>query len=324
MKALQIENVGSLDHLVVRDVSEAPLREGEVRVEIEAAAVNPSDVGVALGRFPQLTLPRVLGRDFAGRIVQGPPELIGEAVWGSGGGELGLTRDGAHAESMVLPARALVRRPAHFSAEEAAAVGVPFFTAWSALVDAAGIRAGEWAIISGAAGAVGTAAIQLLGALGAHAIALIKEDDDASRLAQYNVAAIARSGRDDLTEIVRGLTDGKGAEVALNAVGAPVFAPLFDALAKDGRMVVISAAGGREVTLDLFALYRKRVELLGLDTAIFDLDHVARTLEHLNPLFEARTLKAPAVGAVYPLSRAREAYDSVSRGAEGKVVLVPG
>ena len=74
----------------------------------------------------------MFGRDFAGRIVDGKKDLIG-SVWGWGGGELGLTRDGTHAEYLILPASVVVLRPPHLSAEEAAVVGVPFVTVWSAL-----------------------------------------------------------------------------------------------------------------------------------------------------------------------------------------------
>ncbi len=321
MKALQVRSTGSLDALAVADVAEPPLRDGEVRIAIEAAGVNPSDVAMALGKFPQMTLPRVLGRDFAGRVVEGPPELLGAEVWGSGGGELGLTRDGAHAERLVLPASAVARRPANLPAGRAAAAGVPFVTAWSALVDLAGIRAGEWAIVSGAAGAVGSAALQIVRALGAYAVALVRETDDGERLEKLGAAAIARSERNDLGSVVERLTGGKGADVALDAVGAPVFAPLFDALGKDGRMVVFSAAGGRETPLDLFALYRKRLTIRGLDSASFDFDRVAGILERLNPLFEKNALEPPAVDATYPLDRAPEAYRRVASGAAGKVVL---
>src|SRR5579863_7370845 len=123
MKALRIERTGSLDAVAVRDVPEPAARGDEVCVRIEAAGVNPSDVGIALGRFPQLVLPRTLGRDFAGTVIDGPADLVGKSVWGTGGGELGLTRDGTHAEMLVVPASAAAVRPAHLSTEGAAVMG---------------------------------------------------------------------------------------------------------------------------------------------------------------------------------------------------------
>ena len=86
MKALRVEQFGPLANLQISQVLDAPLPAGYVRIEIEAAGVNPSDTGVALGHFPQVTLPRILGRDFAGRVIEGPQDTIGTKVWGSGGG----------------------------------------------------------------------------------------------------------------------------------------------------------------------------------------------------------------------------------------------
>ena len=324
MKALQIDRFGPLDALEVRDVAEAPLPPDSVRVEIEAAGVNPSDAGVALGRFPQVTLPRVLGRDFAGRIVQGPPQLIGTPGWGSGGGELGLTRDGTHAQRLVLPVAAVTRRPEVLSAQQAAVTGVPFVTAWSALVELGGLRCGEWVIVAGAAGAVGSAAVALARALEAHPIAVVRERDDLGRLQALGAEAVLRSDHDDVPAAVRELTRGKGATLALNGVGAPVFGPLLESLGHGGRMVVYSALAGREVELDLFKLYRGALRLLGLDTAVFPLLEATRILEKLRPLFESGALTPPPIAASLPLSAASDAYQRVNRGEPGKVVLAMG
>jgi NADPH:quinone reductase len=321
VKALQIDRFGPLDALEIRDVAEAPMPPDSVRVEIETAGVNPSDAGIALGRFPQVTLPRILGRDFAGRVVEGPRHLIGVPVWGSGGGELGLTRDGTHAQRLVLPVAAAIRRPERLSAEQAAVAGVPFVTAWSALVELGGLHSGEWVVVSGAAGAVGSAAVALARALGARPIALVRESDDLAPLDALGTTTVLRSDRDDVAAAVRQLTAGKGAALALNAVGAPVFAPLLDSLGHGGRMVVYSAQAGREATLDLFKLYRGSLRLLGLDTAVFPLLEAARILEKLGPLFESGAVKPPPISASLPLSAAREAYQRVNRGERGKVVL---
>ncbi|HZV77491.1 MAG TPA: zinc-binding alcohol dehydrogenase family protein [Candidatus Babeliales bacterium] len=322
MKALQIDEFGPLENLRIRDVPDPPLPRDCVRIRVEAAGVNPSDAGVALGRFPQTTLPRILGRDFAGTIVEGPREFLNMPVWGSGGGELGMTRDGSHAEQLVLPVIAAIRRPSHLSPESAAVVGVPYVTAWSALVELAGFKANETVVVSGAAGAVGSAAVALASALGGRAIALVRSADNLAPLEKLAPAAILRSGSDDVPQAVRELTSGRGAEVALNAVGAPVFGPLFDALAKGGRMVVFSARGGREAHLDLFALYRRELQLFGLDTAAMSLEEVASIYAKLNPYFESRQVWPSAVAQRFGLSRARDAYERIESGS-GKIVLIP-
>jgi NADPH2:quinone reductase len=321
VKALQIDRTGALDVLGLRDLPDPDRAGGDAIVRVQAAGVNPSDVGIALGRFPQLTLPRVLGRDFAGEVIDGPPELIGMQVWGTGGGELGLTRDGSHAQLLAIPAGALASRPPRLSADEAAALGTPMLAAWSAVVDLAHTKAGEWVVVSGAAGSVGTAAVQLVKALGAHPIALVRSSDDAGELESIGVAAIVRSDRDDLASTVRDLTGGNGANVALNAVGAPVYASLVDALGHHGRMVIFSAAGGREVAFDLFGFYRKALTYYGLDTAAFTFDQVGAILRGVNPYLASGAIQPPPIAARYPLDRAPEAYARVQSGAPGKVIV---
>ena len=323
MKALKIDRTGSLDDLTIRDVSEAPLGPHEVRVCVEAAGVNPSDVGILLGKFPQLKLPRVLGRDFAGNVVEGAPNLIDTAVWGTGGAELGLTRDGSHAETLVVPVSAVAPRPPHLSAQSAAAMGTPFLTAFSTLVDFARVEAGEWVIVSGAAGAVGTASVQIVKALNARPIALVLASDDVSELESIGVEAIVRSDRDNLATIVNSLTGGNGADGATNAVGAPIFSSLVDALGKDGRMVIFSAAAGHEARFDLFTFYRKHLIFYGFDSASFSLERTGEVLDRLAPYVASQKLRPPIVAEIYPLERAREAYERVSSGEPGKVVISP-
>ncbi len=324
MKALQIDRFGPLEDLQVREIADPPLPSRSVRIAVEAAAVNPSDTGVALGRFSHATLPRILGRDFAGTIVEGPPDLNGLRVWGSGGGILGMTRDGSHAEHMILPQDAVIARPSGLTAEEAAAVGVPFVTAWSALVELGGFKAGQWTIISGAAGAVGLAAVALAKALGGHTIALVRSRTDRTPLDAIGTDAVLHSDGDDVPKAVVELTGGRGADIALNAIGAPVFSTLSDSLAKGGRMVVFSARGGSEVRLDLFSFYRRRLQLFGLDTAAMGLAQIAQLFAKFGPLFESGALAPPAIAARLPLARAREAYERVGAGVSGKVVLIPG
>lgn len=323
MKALRIDRTGSLDVLTVRDLPEPVAEQSAVRIRVEAAGVNPSDIGIALGRFPQLVLPRTLGRDFAGTVVDGPPNLAGKPVWGTGGGELGLTRDGAHAKMLVVPPGAVASRPSHLSVEGAAAMGTPFLTAWSSLVDLGRLTSGEWVIISGAAGSVGTASVQIAKALGARPIALVQSSDDVSELATIGVEAIVRSDRDDLAVRVNELTGGAGAQLATNAVGSPIFASLFDALGKDGRMVIFSAAAGKMAELDMFKFYRKRLTFYGLDTASFPLHRVGEILSRINPYIESGQLREPKVAYTFPLDRARQAYERVHDGAQGKVVILP-
>ena len=110
MQASQIDHHGPVSALTVRDVPRPACRPHEVLIAIEAAAINPSDVASAEGRFDHARLPRILGRDFAGRVCEGPADLLGQEVWGSGG-DLGIGRDGTHAEYIALPREGVAPMP---------------------------------------------------------------------------------------------------------------------------------------------------------------------------------------------------------------------
>jgi NADPH:quinone reductase-like Zn-dependent oxidoreductase len=110
---------------------------GNAVIEIAAAGVNASDVKAVLGAMPHAIWPRTPGRDYSGVVVDGPADLIGKEVWGSGG-ELGIRRDGTHARHLVIDASYIRAKPSTLSLQEAGAVGVPFITAYEGLREAGG------------------------------------------------------------------------------------------------------------------------------------------------------------------------------------------
>jgi NADPH:quinone reductase-like Zn-dependent oxidoreductase len=140
MQALQFERFGPPSVLTLRELGMPDLRPGQALVEVHASAVNPSDVKNVAGAF-HAPLARVPGRDYAGVVAIGDG-WMGKEVWGSGAG-LGVTRDGTHAQHVVVDIDSLSEKPAHLSMAEAAGVGIRYLTAWSALVDAAQIQAGR-------------------------------------------------------------------------------------------------------------------------------------------------------------------------------------
>jgi NADPH:quinone reductase len=321
MKAVYIEKYGDIRDLKVSEIPVPALKAGEVLVKVQAAGVNPSDIGSATGRFSQGLLPRVLGRDFAGKIEEGPPGLVGTEIWGTGG-DLGVTRNGTHAEYVLIPAEAAARRPKNLSIEEAATAGVPFVTAYSALFRLGNLKQGEWVIISAAAGAVGQAAIQLAQAKGANIVALLKDAAEQSRFDSTHVHAIALSEENNLNAVVRKVTNGAGADLALNGVGASIFSVILESLAiTKGRQVLYSTAGGREYKLDLLDFYHAESTLRGLDTIKLGVTKCSEILNELTPMFESAAIKPPKIGKRYLLAEARTAYESVAKGERGKVVL---
>lgn len=303
------------------EVPEPALQPGEVLVRIEAAGINPSDLLNIKGGFDHTELPRIVGRDFAGRVVDGPPHLLERDVWGSGGGELGYTRDGTHAEFLALPEDAVALRPQPLDAEHAAAAGVPYVTAWHALVERSGLTRNRWVIVSGAAGAVGTAALQIVRYAGSRSVALLKDESELERLDRVKPDAVAFSTKNDLESVVKKATGGAGAEIALNTVGSPIFPVLMAALSLGGRMAIISGVAGREVNLDLMNLYRRDISLVGVNSANLTAAQSARVLTEMHAAFETGQIRPPGIGPRFPLSRANEAYEAAAA-PNSKVVLV--
>src|SRR5882757_6997467 len=152
------ENPASLAPAI--EMHALPRAANEVLIEIKAAAVNPSDVKAATGLMPYAVFPRTPGRDFSGRVIEGPPEWIGKSVFGTSG-DLGIRHDGTHASHLVVEAAALVEKPSGISMEEAAGIGVPFVTAIEGFRRSGMPKPGEHVLVLGANGKVGQAAVQL-------------------------------------------------------------------------------------------------------------------------------------------------------------------
>jgi NADPH:quinone reductase len=321
LKAVYIHQHGPVSELKLSDIPKPSLQEGQALIQVQASGINRSDVMSAEGRFPEAKLPRVLGRDFAGVVVDGPKELIGAEVWGSGG-DLGVERDGTHAEYVAIPVQAVARRPENLSPEEAASVGVPFVTAFSGLFTLGQLKKDEWVIVSAAAGRVGQAAIHLAHAVGAHVIALVKGEKETRLPKSEGIRAIASSEKGDLESVVCNATNGAGADLALNGVGSSIFQPIFASLKNGGRQVVYSAAGGRELTLDVLSLYRKQSALLGLNSQLMDVAACASILNQIASWFESGALKPPNIDERCPISEVAKAYSRVSKGEGAEIVFV--
>src|SRR6266403_4732528 len=241
MRALKFYQTGSLDDLRVEEVTVPIPAEGEVLVEVKAAAINPSDIRNVQGKMHETTVPRVAGRDFAGMIVKGPDERLGQSVFGSGG-NLGFGRDGSHAQYLAVPATAVLPLPRNLGFEQAAGIGVAYITAWGALVNAAQIHAGETALILGTTGAVGSAAARIAHELGARVIGTTRKASDVPLTGILPVDDWIDFQSTDLASGTRKLTNGRGADVVLDVVGGTMLERCLAALAWRGRQVAISSS----------------------------------------------------------------------------------
>ena len=324
MQAIVIERFCDPSELRQTEVPRPDPGEGEVLIEVHAAAVNRSDVLNARSAFPFTTLPRIPGRDFAGVVVEGPGELLGTEVWGTGGGELGFVRDGSHAQYLAVSSNAVVPKSDTLSLEEAAASGLAYVTAGSALLELGGVSAGETILVTGAAGGVGSAAVMIARWKGGRVIGAIKDESERATAERAGAEVIVDTSREEVTDAVLAATDGGGANLVLDAVGGPLFEPALNSLAEKGRMVVITTSPGKpQVSFDLLDFYRKGLRLFGLMTSFLDASESATVLRDLGPGFDEGALRAPAIAERYPLEQAGAAYARVDSGeVAGRVLLL--
>ena len=322
MQAVRFTRHGKPAVLTIETVADPSPSASEAVVRIEAASINPSDVKNVQGLMEQTTLPRTPGRDFAGTVMAGPKAWIGVQVWGSGG-DVGFTRDGSHAERLVVPVASLRRKPAALSFDQAASVGVNFIAAWRGLVDGAGLRAGETVVIIAASGGVGNAGVQIARRVGARIIGVNRRPPrPGSAIRDTGVSLVADAA--DLPAAVRAATDGQGADVVLDCVGGLMFRHALDCLGVRGRLVEMSVTGARDVTFNLADFYHNESRLVGIDTLKLDLTASAAVLDALEPGFEAGEFRPSAVARTFPLTQAVAAYQAVAEGEPGRVVLRPG
>jgi NADPH:quinone reductase len=310
MKAIQIRSFGAVADLAPREVEDPALVTGEVRVRVDAAGVNPSDAKNFQGRIRQTRLPRILGRDFAGTVIEGPAPWLGKDVWGTGG-DIGFTRDGAFAQHIVVPATALLERPPAWTPVQAASVALPMFTAWEALKRLASVWTGKYLLIVGGTGAVGSSAAYLAQRRGAKVWRTIRQSSGNSGEGWIDLSAGA------LAEQALKATDGRGMDSVFNTVGGETFQPSLASLAHHGRIVSIASTGGPEVTFNLIDFYHKQLTLIGLDTLAFDAVASAASLREILPDLQAPEFKALSA-ETFPLEKAADAIQH-----KGQAVLLP-
>jgi NADPH:quinone reductase len=314
MKALRFAAFGPPSVLRIEDVAIPEPGEGEVLVQVKAAAINPSDIGNLAGRFKSTTLPRTPGRDFAGVVVKGK-QHEGEEVWGSAP-KLGIVRDGSHADYVVVPAETLSLKPKSLSMAQAGAIGVPYITAWTSVVSAAQIQPGETILIVGAAGAVGQAATQIANWKQVRVIGAALTSDPIP-----GAESVVNTKTEELRERVRELTGGRGVDAVFDTVGGPMFEPALRSLRVGGRQVAISSRGDPRVSFNLIDFYHNFSRLLGVDSYGLTSRQVGEIAAELRPGFETGVLKPPPIEIV-PFEKAVDAYSRMAAGeAKAKQVL---
>lgn len=324
MKALVVRELSpDLSGVELAEVP-VPLRgAGEVLVRVRAASLNFPDLLMTRGEYQfKPETPFVAGLEFAGEVVEADADsglAPGDRVYGG-------NKTGAFAQYAVVPARALSRVPQGVGFIAAAALGAAYGTAYTALVEIGGLRAGQWLLVHGASGGVGLAAVELAKRLGAHVVATTGSPDKLDRLraACEADAVILAEGR--FREEVAAITGGALCDLVYDPVGGDVFDESTRCVAFGGKLLVIGFAGGRIADVSTNIPLIKGFSIVGVRAG----EYARRFPERGRAIREAVASLAadgrlnPHIDRVLPLARWREGYEAMARREiVGKVVFEP-
>ena len=239
MRQVWIPKTGEPEALEVREAPDPIPGDGEVRIRVEASGINFADILARMGLYPDAPkLPAVVGYEVAGTV-----DGVGEGVEGFTHGDrvLAFTRFGGYSDIICVPAGLVAPIPDNLDFAGAASIPVNWLTAWIMLVRLGNVRSGEVVLVHACAGGVGTAAVQICRHLGAQVIGTASSSKH-ERLREMGVAHCIDYRNQDFEAEVRRLTDGRGVDIALDAVGGESFKKSYRSLASFGRLFVFGVS----------------------------------------------------------------------------------
>lgn len=320
MRAARCEAYGRPGNVVVRDIPDPVVAPGHVVVAVEAAAVNFPDLLFIADRYQvRAKLPFTPGSEFAGRVA-----AVGDGVAGLSPGDpvYGSVLNGAMAEQVLVPARAVSLIPEGLSMVEASAFRVTYLTAYHALVTAGELKEGQWVVVLGAAGGVGSAAVDVAVRLGARVIAAASSRQRLGFCHELGAEAGIDYVQEDLKQRVREIT-GDGADLVVDPVGDRWAEPALRAIRWGGRFVTVGYAGGDIPRIPLNMVLLKNITVRGMELRTWTERlpaETARAQEALAVLV-SRGMR-PLVTEVHELEDVAAALQRVAdRAPTGKVVI---
>lgn len=326
MRAAVCREYGPPGVVRIEDVPSPPLDAGQVRVRVDAAAVNFPDVLLVANRY-QVSVPPpfVPGSELAGEVIEVADDVTGVGV---GDAVFGSTMVGAFAQEAVLPAASLTRTPAGVDVRHAAAFGVAHRTAYHVLRSVAAVAPGDELVVLGAGGGVGLAAVQLGAALGATVTAVASSAEKLDAAKAEGATRVVDHTAGDLRQALKAaLPDG--ADAVVDPVGGALSEPALRALRYGGRFVTVGYAAGEIPRIPLNLVLLKGVVIRGFQMLAFtrnEPEDVERNERELMDLLASGRV-VPHIGASFALDETAAALRYVADGrAVGKVIitLAPG
>lgn len=323
MRAVIATEPGGPDVLTVADIDDPVPAAGEVVIDVAATAVNRADTLQRQGFYP----PPPGASDVLGLECSGTVSAVGEGVegWQVGDRVCALLAGGGYAEKVAVPAGQVMPVPGGIDLVTAGALPEVACTVWSNVFMVAGLRPDEALLVHGGAGGIGTMAIQLAHALGARVLTTAGSAEKLEVCRSLGADVTINYRDQDFVEEVRAATDGRGADVILDNMGASYLGRNVDALATEGRLVIIGMQGGSKGELDIGKLLRKRGAVIATSLRARPVEEkaaiCAAVVEHVWPLVADGSVK-PVVDTTMPLEKAGEAHRLMEEsGHVGKIVL---
>ncbi len=322
MRAVIVSEPGGPDALTVADLPDPEPGAGEVLVRVAATAVNRADTLQRQGFYqPPPGTSAVLGLECSGTVA-----ALGEGVtgWSVGDEVCALLSGGGYAELVAVPAGQLMPVPDGIDLVAAASIPEVACTVWSNVFLIAGLQPGERFLVHGGSGGIGTFAIQLASAMSAQVFTTAGSAEKLAVCADLGADVTINYRDEDFVEV---LSAAGGADVILDNMGAKYLGRNVDALATEGRLVVIGMQGGAKGELDLGTLLRKRGAVIATALRSRPAEEkatiVASVVEHVWPLVADGQVR-PVVHTTMPLERVADAHRLMEESSHiGKIVLTP-
>ena len=316
----------SADNLRWEEVPDVAAQPGEVVIEVVTAGVNRADVLQAAGNYPPPPgASDVMGLDVSGRIAE-----VGENVaeWSVGDEVCALLAGGGYAERVAVPAAQVMPVPDGVDLHSAAALPEVACTVWSNLVMTAGLSEGHLLLVHGGASGIGTHAIQVARALGCRVAVTAGSAEKLAFCGELGADVAINYREDDFVEAIKREPDSQGADVILDIMGASYLDRNIDALAPDGRLVVIGFQGGVKAELNIGKLLAKRAGVIATALRSRPVDGpsgkgaiVDEVVANVWPMIAAGKVR-PIVGAELPITEAAAAHRMLTASeVTGKVLL---
>ncbi len=322
MRALICKEFGSTDSLVIETVDDPVPGPGEVRIDIHAAGINFPDILVIAGQYQLKTPPPFIPGNEAAGIVSG----IGDGItrFSVGDKVVVMLRGGAFAEKCVVNENLVFPLPSQMTFEQGAGFSVTYCTSYHALKQSANLQPGETLLVLGAAGGVGTTAIEIGKAMGARVIAAASSDEKLAFAKSTGADETINYTDCSLNDAIKELTDGAGVDVVYDPVGGEMAQMALRATAWHGRYLVIGFASGEIPKFPANLALLKEASIVGVWWGTWSAKNPqgqAQNLQEMAAMIADGRLK-PKITETYRLEEFKKAFRSISdRKVKGKIVF---